>query len=87
MFRHWKCDISTNIGTLISYANVGKAKNQHWYKWKTLRMVYCLPTLEDKIGTPTLGRKVTNIRTFISVTNIGTAKYQHWYKCKTPTME
>ena len=50
-------------------------------------MVYCLPTLEDKIVTPTLGRQVTNIGTFISLTNIGMAKYQHWYKCKIRTME
>lgn len=87
MFQHWKCDISTNIGTLISYASVGKTKNQHWYKWNLPKMVYCLPALEDKIVTPTLGRKVTNIGTFISLTNIGMAKYQHWYKCKIETME
>ena len=51
------------------------------------RMAYCLPTLEDKIVTLTLERKVTNIGTFISLTNIGMAKYQHWYKCKIPTKE
>ena len=88
MFQHWKCDISTNIRTLISYANVGEAKNQHWYKWKIPRMVYCLPTLDDKIVTPHWEGKLPTseplyllpILVWLSTNFRTSVKYQQWSK-------